>query len=58
MNQIMKSIIKTLPTITCAAAFCAVVLAGPAAQANQITGSIGFGRSYRQQSSTGNRQLL
>jgi hypothetical protein len=45
MNQIMKSIIKTLPTITCAAAFCAVVLAGPAAQANQITGSIGFGAS-------------
>jgi hypothetical protein len=32
-----------LPTLLCAAAFCAVVLAGASARANLITGSIGFG---------------
>jgi hypothetical protein len=36
---------KTVSTIISAAAFCAVVLAGPGARANPITGSIGFGAS-------------
>jgi len=40
----MKRTIKTIPTM-CAAALCAVVLAGPSARANAITGSIGFGAS-------------
>jgi hypothetical protein len=37
--------IKTIPVIMGAAAFCAVVLGGPGARANPITGSIGFGAS-------------
>jgi hypothetical protein len=41
----MKRTIKTIPCIICATAFCAVVLAGPSAKANSITGSIGFGAS-------------
>jgi hypothetical protein len=43
----MKHTIKTVPTL-CAAALCAVALAGPSASANPIptiTGSIGFGAS-------------
>lgn len=40
----MKRTIKAIPITICAAAFCAVVLAGPSAQANAyVTGSIGFG---------------
>jgi hypothetical protein len=41
----MTRTIKTVPIIISAAAFCAVVLAGPSAKANAITGSIGFGAS-------------
>ena len=40
----MKRKTRTIPTV-CAAAFCAVVLAGPSAKANFITGSIGFAAS-------------
>ncbi|MGD1084758.1 MAG: VPDSG-CTERM sorting domain-containing protein [Verrucomicrobiota bacterium] len=43
----MKQTLKTIPAI-CAAALCAVALAGPGAKANSIptiTGSIGFGAS-------------
>jgi hypothetical protein len=38
----MKNNIKAIPVI-CTAAICAAVLAGASAQANPITGSIGFG---------------
>jgi hypothetical protein len=41
----MKRSIQKIPIIAGAAAFCAVVLAGPGASANPITGSIGFGAS-------------
>jgi hypothetical protein len=41
----MKNTIKAIPIIISAAAFCAVVLVGPNASANMITGSIGFGAS-------------
>jgi hypothetical protein len=41
MIENMKRTIKILPTL-CAAAFYAVVLAGPSAKANTITGSIAF----------------
>jgi hypothetical protein len=41
----MIRITKTVPAIIGAAAFCAVILAGPGANASQITGSIGFGAS-------------
>jgi hypothetical protein len=37
----MKHHIKSMPAV-CAMAFCAVILAGPSARANAMTGSIGF----------------
>jgi hypothetical protein len=40
----MKRNVKKIP-ILCAGAFCAAVLAGPSAEANLISGSIGFGAS-------------
>jgi hypothetical protein len=38
----MKHTLKTVPGIICAAAFCAVTLAGPSAKATTINGSIAF----------------
>ena len=39
----MNNMTKKIPASLCAAAFCAIVLAGTSARANPVTGSIAFG---------------